>query len=84
MELRENICFLIFLFFFIVDNASILKLVFSIIYCFCLDSHLSGCVVVIIVVAAFFFVIATYLCYHGYHTTVTFVMHVIFYCKCCR
>ena len=34
----------------IVDNTSVLKLVFPITYCCCLDSHLSGCVVVVIIV----------------------------------
>ena len=48
MELRENILF-------IVDTTSILKLVFPITYCFCLDSHLSGCVVAIIAVVIAFF-----------------------------
>ena len=60
---------------FIVDNTSILKLVFPITYCFCLDCHLSGCAVVIVVVA-FFSVIATYLCYHGYH-------HYCHFCYAC-
>ena len=82
MELRENMCILIFVL-FIVDNTSILKLVFPITYCFSFDSHLSGCVVLIIVVVVpFFRVIVTYLCYHGYHHTVTFVMRDIFHCKC--
>ena len=35
---------------FIVDNTSVLKLVFPITYCFCFENHLSGCVVVVIVV----------------------------------
>ena len=56
MELYENMSILIFLF-FIVYNASILKMVFPITYCFCLDSHLSTCIVVIIVVS---FIVAYY------------------------
>ena len=43
--------------FFVVYNTSILKMVFPITYCFCLDSHLSACVVVIIVVS---FIVAYY------------------------
>ena len=71
--------------FFILDNTSILKLVFPITYCFCLDSLLSGCVAVIIVVVAFFSVIITYLCYHGYHHYCYFCYTcVIFCCKYCR
>ena len=64
MDLRENMCLLIFLFFFIVDNTTFLKLVFPVTYCFCLDSLLSGCVVAIIVVVSSFSVIITYLCHH--------------------
>ena len=40
---------------FIVYKTSILKLVFPIFFCFCLDSHLSGCVVVVVVVDVAFF-----------------------------
>ena len=39
---------------FIVYKTSILKLVFPTFFCFCLDSHLSGCVVVVVVDVAFF------------------------------
>ena len=54
MELREKVFFNISGL-FIVDTTSVLKLMFLITYCFCLDSHLSGCVVVIInIVIAFF------------------------------
>ena len=73
---------------FIVDTGSILKLVFPITYCVCLDSQLSGCVVVImVVVIAFFSVIVTVIPIFVIMviiTTVTFVMYVIFYCKYCR
>ena len=85
MDLRENMCLLIFLFFFIVDNTTFLKLVFPVTYCFCLDSLLSGCVVAIIVVVASFSVIITYLCHHGYHYyCYLFYTCVIFRCKYCR
>ena len=43
----------------IVDTTSILKLVFSTAYCFCLDSHLNGCNAAIVVVVVIFSVILT-------------------------
>ena len=49
----KHVYFYIFIL-FIVDNTSALQLVFPITFCFCLDSHLSGCVVVTIVVGVAF------------------------------
>ena len=46
MELHENMCILIFSFFFIVDTASVLKLLFPTIYRFYLDGYVGGCFVV--------------------------------------
>ena len=65
---------------FIVDNTSILKLVFPIYYCFCLDIKLIGCVVIIVAVAFFMWLQLIFVII----TTVTFDMRVMFYCRCCR
>ena len=81
IELRENMCILIFPVFFIVDTTSMSKLVFSITYCFRLDSHLSGCVAVIIndVVSLFLCYCNGYscLCDDGYH-------HYCYFCDPCH
>ena len=69
-----------------VDATFILKLVFPINYCFCLNSHLSGCVVLIITVR-FFTVIVTVALIFAIKiiiTTITFAMRVILYCQYCR
>ena len=55
IKLREKYVHFNISYLFTVDNNSFLKLVFPIAYCFCLDSHLSGCVVIIIIVAVAFF-----------------------------
>ena len=58
MELRENMCILIFyilifntfilIYFFIVDTASGLKFLFPTVYRFCLDGYVGSCFVVFI------------------------------------
>ena len=67
--------------FFIVDTTSMSKLVFSIAHCFCLDSHLSGCVAVIIndVVSLFLCYCNgySYLCNDDYH-------HYCYFCDPCH
>ena len=57
---------------FIVGTTSTLKLLFPITYCFCLDSHLSGCVfswLLLLLFPHFFYYSNRYsfLSYHGYH-----------------
>ena len=57
MELHDNMCILIFSFFlFIVDTTSILKLVFPIVYCFCIDGCFGRFVVAIIVTVVVIFI----------------------------
>ena len=74
--------------FFIVDTTSMSKLVFSITYCFCLDSHLSGCLLsLLIMLFLYFSVIAMAIPVFVMTviiTIVTFVIRVIYYCKHCR
>ena len=71
MELRENMCILIFyilifntfilIYFFIVDTASGLKFLFPTVYRFCLDGYVGSCFVVFIYLFLLFIYLFIYL-----------------------
>ena len=71
MELRENMCILIFyilifntfilIYFFIVDTASGLKSLFPTVYRFCLDGYVGSCFVVFIYLFLLFIYLFIYL-----------------------
>ena len=80
MELRENMCILIFyilifntfilIYFFIVDTASGLKSLFPTVYRFCLDGYVGSCFVVFI----YLFLLFIYLFIYYFSTASTVIL----------
>ena len=78
MELRENMCVLIFyilifnkfilIFFFIVHTASVLKFLFPTVYRFCLEGYIGSCFVV------FFIYLFIYLFIYYFSTASTVIL----------
>ena len=89
MELRENMCILIFyilifntfilIYFFIVDTASGLKFLFPTVYRFCLDGYVGSCFVVFIYLFLLFIYLFIYLLFFY-----RFDCYSYFSCRCCH